>query len=369
MASTHDTAGVVLNSAGTTVLDTRDMPWERPSPTARSFAKVLMRDADGDPVLQMKWHAVRPDQSEKMKAAYHLGREFLFMLGGELPSWECDVDEDGRAVGTAITLWREGYYLDRQPGSLHGQGAQAKQIVDIQWLGWMTVSEDPYVGLYESQALTDELPTGRPRSGLAIPNGQHRAPAPAAAVRYERGGIDSMYLLSTRDLDWESHPMLPGSHIKVLSRRADGDPTVILWTRTAGPFQEGASPARYSPRYREVLYVVEGELPVVHYEDADDTDGRELLLRQGYWVERRPGSMYGYPAGDCGATGATVLQMRFRSDAILAKGTETHARWSRSVTNKPTGSSGPEAIAASSEGERLAFLRERAKLLGLHDER
>ena len=56
--------------------------------------------------------------------------------------------------------------------------------------------------------------------------------------------------------------------------------------------------------------MLEGELPIVEYESAEQQDGDRLLAKRDWFFERKPGSIHGFEPGQTTTTGSVVLYWR-----------------------------------------------------------
>lgn len=361
--STHaavSTNGVVIDRPDLRIVDTREMEWEDSDYLPGALKKRAAIDDEGEGIVLMRWlpagkGPVRPSPSQ----GYHLAREFYLTIGGECPHWDFEPGEHDELV-----IFREGYYLDRQPGSVHGAGGEPRQVVDSKWVGWMTIGEDPLVGERESVALTESLPVAQAAANALPELGVAASEPDPEAVVHNRPGIGGAYVLDTRKLSWQPHTLLAGARQKVLSRTADGDPTVTIDAVFCGPYPAPSLPHRVRHDYRDFIYIIEGELNIREYESVDDTEGTAVLLKEGFFVDRQPGSIYGFDAGSASPTGATFLHFRARKDTLFVKESEKHRVWSRTLTpgiHKLSGGTAPTGVASkppATEEDRQAFLNE-----------
>ena len=302
-------AGVMLDSPGVTVLDTREMPWTPYSDTISHMPyKNLAHDEEGDSIIRLM--DIHPyDIGDRAKPAYHTAREQMFFLAGELTKWECDPLE--------LTVCREGDWWDRLPGSVHIGGTPAAAVGATAIL-WMTAEEDPFVGVAESEGLIEKLAVegARPVEVRSWPEPM-AALTPASAYRVDR---PLMKLIDTRALAWEPHPWLSGAQLKVLSRRGDGDPIVTMTWLPPGAYPATTLPVRMAAAYREFSYVLSGQLHAREYigwPDAE-TPPAEVHLRAGCLLDRRAGAVHGFAAGEV-STGVTLLQWRLRQGSRMVK--------------------------------------------------
>ena len=228
------------------------------------------------------------------QGGYHIAREEYFCLGGEKPHNQKD---PGAPIDEVV--FREGWFLDRLPGSVHGVPPVPKMPTGVFWLGWMTVSDDPYVGVFESRELTDEVPLpGPPVANPLPPVGEPRTePQPESAIRLDVPGVGGARVIKSRELEWEPHPLLPLAYQKVLVNTAAGQPAVTLWALPDGTYPAPELPYRVSHRYRDFSYVLEGDLRVWEFESPEDEDGEEVKLLPGYSDRPAPGKHLRVQAG------------------------------------------------------------------------
>jgi hypothetical protein len=299
----------------------------------RSLRQVLARDADGDAVVTLRWlPAVRAALGGHGHGGFHTAREHYFLLSGHSPQWDLEPGSPDELV-----VFRDGYFLDRRPGSLHASGSPPPQVGG-KWLSWMVAGADPYVGARESAALTRE------RGGTAYSD-DPPAPAvrqPADAFALARPLVD---VIDSRALDWEPHAHLPGASQRVLARRHDGDPTIALTWIPPGSYPVSGVPYLARQDFREFILVLAGELTVW------ECGAREKVrLREGFWVDRRPGSEWGLQPGEHTPSGCVLLRFAVRPDARLIKDDEKNSIYSR--TTNPAGGMSPYA----DEAERQAVI-------------
>jgi hypothetical protein len=350
VAARASRAGGRVETPGLTVTDTRSLDWQAADwflPSA--IRNPLSLDEDGDAIISMGWLSgatslLRPAAAGRRSRSYHQGRELYFCLGGELPFAEYDRDGTERRV-----VLREGYWIDRGPGGVHG-GGDGPPPVAVNSIGWMMADEDAFVGVRESRDLVEVLAGEVPPPPSAEP--APAATVEAAAVKLDRPGIDGVRIVSSRELSWEPHPFLPGARIKPLSRRRDGDATVsLLWLPRGRHPAAGVLPFRARSDFREFALVLEGELRVWHYADASGARGESVLLERGFWLDRRAGCVHGFEDALASRTGATLLHFATRRDARFVKDREKHERWTFTLTEGIGG-----VIAHQDEAHRAALV-------------
>ncbi|MBM3678389.1 MAG: hypothetical protein FJW96_10990 [Actinobacteria bacterium] len=134
--------GTVYRSDSVTVLDTREMRWERSGGLDGSSVKTLARLPGGEDEVTLLWRPPGPTQSldHLPYRHYHRSvRECLLVLSDELPYVEYESPEQRLGEGTPITL-KAGYFVDRRPGSggLHGLEPGMGSPVGATILHWRT---------------------------------------------------------------------------------------------------------------------------------------------------------------------------------------------------------------------------------------
>jgi hypothetical protein len=348
MSSTSSPAGTVLARPAVTVLDTREMPWEGTEwVLPRALHRVLSRDDEGDGVVYQRFLTAWTPDPGISSSGYRLAHEQYLCLEGEFSHHERGLD----GADDELITFREGVWMDRAPGSLTSGVVDVP--VGVKGLGWMVVQDDAYVGLGESAALVRELPHPERAAVDPPPSGGDRAARhdPAAGVRLV---TDFVRVVDAREMSWEDHPLLPGARLKALSRRADGDPTVAIVGIPAGRYPAEALPWRGTNDFRELTYVLEGELRVREYDGPDDDEGTPLVLREGYWVDRRPGSVFGFDAGECTPSGVTYLTVRLRDDTTLVKERDKYVGWTRTLN---AGTRSPSPVSTLEELHALRAAR------------
>ena len=116
--------------------------------------------------------------------------------------------------------------------------------------------------------------------------------------------------LDTREMAWEDFDGLAGTRIKVLSADERGNPMVFLQWIPPGGFPSVELPHRhYHSTVREFAYVLDGDLPHWEYASADGP-GEMVVYKQGFFMNRLPGSIHGLEPGPTSQVGCTVLFWR-----------------------------------------------------------
>jgi hypothetical protein len=314
--------GTVIDADGVTVIDTREAEWERSDAFMRqSLRQVLARDQQGDAVITLRWlPAVRAVLGGHGHGGFHTAREHYFLLSGHAPQWDLEPGEPDELV-----VFRDGYFLDRRPGSIHASGSPPPQVGG-KWLSWMVDGKDPYVGAREGASLTTE--SGGTAYGESPPP-DPPAHQPADAFALSRPLVD---IVDSRALDWEPHAHLIGASQRVLARRADGDPTIALTWIPPGSYPVSGTPYLARQEFREFMLVLAGELTVWERGASE-----QVRLREGFWVDRRPGSEWGLQPGEHTPSGCVFLRFAVRPTAVIIKDDEKNETWSRTTNPNSAG--------------------------------
>jgi len=291
--------GVVIDWHDLRRLDTRAMPWQDFAGLAGTKIKVLSRDERGNPMVFLQWIPPGGFPSVELPHRHYHGtvREFAFVLDGELPHWEyADADSPGEMV-----VFKQGYFMDRRPGSIHGLEPGPTSPTGCTILMWRdgvgTMVDEP-----EFAAETVDVPY--PAGGAA----------PWSVLRPAGGGVvldrPDVTLLDTREMPWEGFAGLEGSRVKMLSRDAAGNGvTWLIWLPADIP-SVGRPHRHYHRTIHEFSYMVAGELPHWEYRDAAQQRGDLVVVREGFFMERQPGSVHGLEEGPSAAVGCVLLQWR-----------------------------------------------------------
>jgi hypothetical protein len=323
VASVQDPAGVVASHADVTVLDTREMPWERAdAPVAGqaghpALRKVLVRDAEGEPIISLQALAREPGPTDWFS---HSAREFSLCLDGELHQREQGIDED--------LVLREGDWTDRRAESVHAL-ASGGSPTGASVLTWRVAGDDVLLGRPKTLHLSEEVPFSRPTvenpaSGQSY-EGLDASGDDAAGVLVDSSGVS---ILRTRRMPWQRSEV---GLQKPLSFDSEGHPTVILRWVPPGRYPTGRLPHRVFHKYHEFTYIVAGDLNQWRYDGPEDEEGELVVFRKGYFMDRQPGGIHGPGVDEHSVTGCTFLIWRtlsydgFVNDSDWAHGYSVHA--------------------------------------------
>lgn len=142
----------------------------------------------------------------------------------------------------------------------------------------------------------------------------------------ERGTVyrtDKIAVLDTREMPWEEYPGLPGAKMKILSRFANGEPEAFLiYMKPGVQVDPSMLPFRhYHARAREISFTLQGELPHWDYRSEDENVGEGELINfvQGYFMDRRPGSIHGLEEGVTTPVGKLTFFIRSNTGTFVAE--------------------------------------------------
>jgi hypothetical protein len=144
-------AGKLYTRNKTTLLDTREMPWEDDPELGK--VKILERFESGEPSVFLLWLPVGARRDDLPHRHYHKSvSEYHFVLEGEQPTWVYDSPDQGEGEGHAFVL-RPGFYLGREPGpeGIHGREPSAASATGCVMLIWRNG-----VGNFVREATADE---------------------------------------------------------------------------------------------------------------------------------------------------------------------------------------------------------------------
>jgi hypothetical protein len=129
---------------------------------------------------------------------------------------------------------------------------------------------------------------------------------------------DDLLVLDTRATEWIDPPegeMFHGTGAKfrALTRHPDGWARiyqVFLPPGIRGVGHGGAPDRHYHRTVQEWVYVIFGELSLIEFDGAEDLVGQPVTLKAGYFLERKPGSVFGLDPDRPSPTGAMLLEWR-----------------------------------------------------------
>jgi hypothetical protein len=154
-----DGTGIVIDREGLAVLDTRAMDWEEFPGMPGFRRKVLRRDEEGEICVFLAYIPPEFALSELPHRHYHRSvRELAFFLEGEFSGWE--YESAAQQKGTYIDK-KAGFFIDRLPGSIHGEEDVRKPTTGCVLLHWR-VGGGNYIGdsTFDDETVTVPYGTG-----------------------------------------------------------------------------------------------------------------------------------------------------------------------------------------------------------------
>lgn len=300
MSAKENRPGVVHDGGGLRLLDLRELPWEPHMGIPGGLQKTLSRAPAGWSQVQVTW--IPPGLTAGDRPERHFHRtvhERGLVLFGDLPMREYLSEDDvtGRPV-----IFREGFFMDRRPGSVHGIDPHLTSQAGFMMLEWRS---GPGTFLWEDGA--DQETTVLEASAVASDGPL----APAGSPPWVVADSGKLTLLDTRAMPWEPLAGIPGASVKPLTRHADGwTDTVILFIPPL-PADPAAEPHGHLHRtVHEHGYVLGGELPMREYASADDDVGVRVRFHQHCYMDRAPGSVHGLDTTRASVDGFTFLEWR-----------------------------------------------------------
>jgi hypothetical protein len=312
MSATTEEQGVVIDRGGVRWVDTYAMTWQPvPGPDgeeAAYYRKVLARTEEGVPriFLQCMPPGFPVSRFQPPYRHYHRTvRESCFLLHGEFPGAEYESAEQDYGD---LVVKQAGWFMDRDPGSLHGFEPELPNPTGCVFLMWNDGPGMSRMGV-DSEDFEEEtvdvpypprtnVPSVESRLSTARPDG--------SGVVIDRGGVR---WIDTRAMEWEEFWNGESGHYRKILRRDDeGNPIVFLHYLPPGSMPASELPYRHYHRtVREFGFVLEGELPGAEYESAEQLNGTLLQKKKGWFIERQPGSIHGVEAGQTTNTGCLLF--------------------------------------------------------------
>jgi uncharacterized cupin superfamily protein len=293
--------GVVIERPDLLLVDSREMPWQDFDGLAGGKVKVLSRDERGNAMVMLVWMPPGELPGVVLPHRHYHRRvnEFTYVLAGDLPHWEY---ADAAEQHGTMVRFRDGYFMERVPGSIHGLEPGPTSATGCVLLMWRD-GVGNWLNEPEAAEETLEVP--------------YEDATPAAVVHERMAGDDGVVLdgggvriLDTRAMPWQPFAGLRGAKVKVLARDDEGHERVTLVFMPPG-LRPGARRHRHLHRsVREFALVLSGELPHWEYEDAETADGELVVFREGYFMDRRPGSIHGNECTSASPTGCVILMWR-----------------------------------------------------------
>jgi hypothetical protein len=287
--------GVLLQTEHTTILDTRQMPWQPHFGIRGAFGKVLSADEHGAPMVFLTFLPEDFDASVlPARQSARTADQRTLVLDGALAAIEYGPDGPVAITATA------GYWLHHPPGAEFGtpDGWQPPA-------GSLLITYRSAPGTLPGEAgFADEITIG---SGENV-----SSPAPHSAGVIYSDPATRARVVDSRAMPWAAHFGMHLGKTKTLTADADGAPLAYL-TKTPGfaPGQvapKGSAERHFHRELTEQIFVTGGELTMREYAEVDDRAGQLIVLRSGYFVDRAPGSIHQLEQRS--ATGFASLEVR-----------------------------------------------------------
>jgi mannose-6-phosphate isomerase-like protein (cupin superfamily) len=228
----------------TTVLDTQSLDWDK-GPALRLAGDWRLKVLDRDAGRRVALAYLPPQRVSPERRHTHRFRQWFYFLQGDTPVFDYQSPEQKKA---RVTILRQGYFLERPPGSVHGEEGNPRSQAGFLFL--------MYLG-----------------SSAPIINIPDDGPVPP--------GVDwkDDHIIDTRALDWQKQP--DGALMKTLSF----DVKLLLLP----PGWRGSQ----SPKYLRSAYVLSGG-------GSLDAGGSKFSLREGSFLQQPAGEPVQITAGEIG---------------------------------------------------------------------
>ena len=290
--------GVLRETPEVTIFDTRELEWE-PAPEFGPGAvrKPLGGEGDEPRACLLFLPPGFPAAGQAVRSAPATADELVYTLAGELSTREFDGPGDQRG---SLVRHRPGVAVQRRPGTASAPAGEP--VSHTGWIG-LVVRDGPGAGR-DPGATVATAPT-----------------APTAPT--------TVTVVDSRLAEWQpaGYSGTPPVFQKTLAHYPCGDTKLQLLF-----FPPGLDPDRdpdehpfYPPVLRaarhshhvmiELIYVLDGELPLSEWESAEQQQGERAWWREGFFLYRRPGSIHGAEPGATSATGVTILHFRLGGSA------------------------------------------------------
>jgi hypothetical protein len=220
--------------------------------------------------------------------------------------------ERGRPV-----VFKQGYYMNREPGSVHGIDPSVPIRVGFLMLEWRTGP-----GTYLQEPNIERETTILPAS-LEVDDAPLKPDDAPPWVVVDSGGLT---LIDTWEMPWQDFGGMQNSKQKQLSFEPGGWCSVAI--SYLGPRPTGSPPKRhYHATVHERGLCIGGELHMREFDGVEDDVGQRVRFREGVFMDRRPGCVHGVDTTRSSGTGFTFLEWRTGpSTYLLEEGTEKETK-------------------------------------------
>jgi len=228
----------------TNVIDTQSMPWEK-GPALRLSDDWRLKVLDRDAGRRVALAYLPPERVSKERRHTHRFRQWFYFLQGDTPVFDYQSPDQKKA---RLTILRQGYFLDRPPGSVHGEEGNPRSQAGFLFLMYLGTSA-PVINI--------------PDEGPVSP------------------GIEwkDDHIVDTRAVDWNKNP--DGSLTKDLAF----DVKLVLLP----PGWRGSE----TPKYLRSAFVISGS-------GSLQASGSSFTLRDGSFIQQSAGEQAQTEAGEVG---------------------------------------------------------------------
>ena len=279
------------------VKDVATLEWDdryRMGKLGRSTGKLLYSNLEGATLAYINfvpgWDAYLKD------AHYHDFHEWGYVLEGNFLIYE--FVNPTQQMGT-LEHMRAGTWMDRPAYSIHGQRADvmARQKIPPNSVhlafaeGGETISLNP-----ESRRYSDSWQDVKQWTRA---NFQHSA--------------------TTEVMEWEDDKELPGVSVKWLSDNWQGGFRSVLRYAPPGWSHPGAPVRNYFKKAQRFFYILYGDLKVGTANGPDDAE-QSIVVKQDYFIDQPPMSIWGWQEGPLTESGAMWLEVTYAEGTKVGGG-------------------------------------------------
>ncbi len=237
--------GAAAQTTGhTNVTDIQSMPWEK-GPALRLSGDWRLKVLDHDAGRRVALAYLPPDRVSKESRHTHKFRQWFYFLGGDTPVFDYQSPDQKKA---RLAILRQGYFLDRPPGSVHGEEGNPRTQAGFLFLMYLGTSA-PVINI------PDEGP---------VPPG----------IEWKDD-----HIVDTRAMDWNKNPN--GS----LSKDLAFDVKLVLLP----PGWRGSE----TPKYLRSAFVISGG-------GSLQAGGSSFALHDGSFIQQPAGEQAQTEAGEVG---------------------------------------------------------------------
>jgi mannose-6-phosphate isomerase-like protein (cupin superfamily) len=123
-------------TARVNVIDTQSIPWDK-GPAFRLSDDWRLKVLDHDAGRRVALAHLPPERVSKEKRHTHRFRQWFYFLQGDTPVFDYQSPDQKKA---RLTILRQGYFLDRPPGSVHGEEGNPRSQAGFLFLMYLGTS-------------------------------------------------------------------------------------------------------------------------------------------------------------------------------------------------------------------------------------